>query len=70
MKNHNSMLNNITIGFRAKIVLRAYRNTYPRTSKIHSYMTFDLNFKVKPRAIFEFGLHFKVKLKNQDLKAQ
>jgi hypothetical protein len=50
-----SMLNNFfTIGFIEKIVLLGYRNSYPRISKIRSYLTFDLLFKVKPRSICLF----------------
>jgi hypothetical protein len=52
MKITISMLNNFfTIGFRAKIVFTGYRKSYPRNLKMFSNLTFDLNFKVKPRPI-------------------
>jgi hypothetical protein len=37
-----------------KVVLPGYRKSYPRNSKIRSYFTFDLHFKVKPRSICWF----------------
>jgi hypothetical protein len=41
-----------------KIVLTRYRKSYPRNLKTPSYLTFDLNFKVKPSRFVDFGPKF------------
>jgi hypothetical protein len=53
MKNQCS-ITSLLLVLEMKIVLPGYRNSYPRNSKIHSYLTFDLRFKVKLRSICWF----------------